>query len=433
MLVNSSYYPLPIGANGHPPRSPPPFNPPFKLCHSPSTTDAGIAMDEGEAVSETLPTKHSDLWFSDGSVRIIKFRVLLHGFHLVPLFEIVLRAESTLFRVHKSLLARHSGFFHDLFTLPQLVAKEPSPPCATSTTPSVELSGNVEDCPVLTLYDSAEDVANLLTALVDGPNFGKNDPSDFRVVSGILRLATKYLVDSLRDKALSHLALAWPNTLKGWDAREDIARAEELEAGSSAIRTYPSPIAVINLAREVNAPALLPSAFYDLSRYHFAQIFDYDSFDESAWRCPLSPADMQRLALGKEASQHAVTTLIRSMGSLAHSLHGHPQGYHSQPHNHVHRTCKRDFSELVALATQHYLFDHERGCTDPLYVADELGQPLYDFSQPAPADIYGHFGGSRRGAEQAECQACARALTLWSTRERERMWKMIPLWFRLDV
>lgn len=412
MLVNSSYYPLPMSANGHPPSSPPPFNPPFKLCHSvqPSLENA-VTMDEGEAVGETLPIRHSDLWFSDGSI--------------------VLRAENTLFRVHKSLLARHSGFFHDLFTLPKLVAKDSSPPHGTKT-PSIELSGDIEGCQVLTLYDSAEDVANLLTALVDGPNFGKNDPTDFQVVSGILRLATKYLVDTLRDKTLSHLGLAWPTTLKGWDAREDIARAEELQAGSSAIRTYPSPIAVINLAREVDAPALLPSAFYDLSRYHFAQIFDCDS-DEPAWRCPLSPADMQRLALGKEASQHAVTTLIRSMGSLAHSLQGHAQGYHSQSHSHVHRTCKRDFSELVALATQHYLFDHERGCTDPLYVAEELGQPLYDFGQPVSGEDYGHFGGSRRGVEQAECQACARALTLWSTRERERMWKMIPLWFRLDV
>lgn len=61
-------------------------------------------------------------------------------------------------------------------------------------------------------------------------------------MSGILRLATKYLVDSLRDKALGHLSQAWPSTLKGWDTREDIARAEEFQAGSSAIRTYPSPI-----------------------------------------------------------------------------------------------------------------------------------------------------------------------------------------------
>ncbi|KAG6334824.1 hypothetical protein ID866_4261 [Astraeus odoratus] len=429
MSVNNSYYP--ISANGRPPRSPPPFNRPYHWNHSPqclveegqadSTLKSDGVINEGDTVNDTVPTRHPDLWFPDGSA----------------LLEIVLRAENTLFRVHKSLLARHSGFFHDLFTLPQVAARDPQ---HTTTTPSVDHSGDIEGCQVLTLHDSAEDVANLLTALVDGPTFGKNDPTDFHVVSGILRLSTKYVVDALRDKALNHLSLAWPTTLKGWDAREDIARTEELQAGPAARRIYPSPVvrhplmAVINLAREVNAPALLPSAFYDLSRYHFTQIFDYEkSFDEAAWRCPLTTADMQRLALGKEASQHAVTTLLRSMGSLAHSLHGHPHGYHSLSHNHVHRTCKRDFSELVALATQHYLFDHERGCTDPLYVAEELGQPLYDFGQPMTTEDYGRFGGSRRGVEQTECQACARILQLWSTRERERMWKMIPLWFHLDT
>ncbi|KAF9234993.1 hypothetical protein BU15DRAFT_89738 [Melanogaster broomeanus] len=280
--------------------------------------------------------RHPDLWFSDGSI--------------------VLRAEHTLFRVHKSLLARHSD------------------------TPLVQPSGDIEGY-----------VAHLLTALVDGPNFGNNDLADFEVVSGILRLATKYLVDSLREKALDHLAVAWPTTLKGWDAREDIARSLELQTGSGA---YPYPTVVINLAREVNAPSLLPSAFYDLSRYHFSQLYDQDS----GWQCPLSSADMQRLALGKEASQHAITTLIQSMGSHAHSLS---------------RKSLRISRSFVALATQHYLFDHERGCTDPLYVAEELGQPL--------------------NLEQAECQACAKSLEAWAKRERERMWKMIPLWFRLDV
>ncbi|KAI6126074.1 hypothetical protein EDD16DRAFT_1555032 [Pisolithus croceorrhizus] len=344
MPVNSSYYPLPNGANAHPPRSPPPFNRPFKMSHSPQPS-------VGDEQSDSM-LNPGHLWFCDGSI--------------------VLRAENTLFRVHKSLLARHSGFFHDLFTLPQLVAKDPSPP-----------RGDVEGC---------QDVANLLTALVDGP------------YSGILRLSTKYLVDALREKALNHLALAWPTTLKGWDAREDIARAQELRDGSAAVRIYPSPIAVINLAREVNAPALLPSAFLTME----------SPFDESAWRFPLSNAG-HATTCARERRRHSMPS-PRSSGrwdSLTHSLHGHPLGFHSHTHGHIHRTCKRDFAELVALATQHYLFDHERGCMDPLYVAEELGQPRWR------QDDYRHFGASRRGIEQAE--------------ERERMWKMIPLWFRLDV
>jgi hypothetical protein len=72
-------------------------------------------------------------------------------------------------------------------------------------------------------------------------NFGKNDSADFRMVSGILRLATKYLVDSLRTKALVHLSRAWPTSLKGWDAREDLARADEMQSGPGMSSVYPSP------------------------------------------------------------------------------------------------------------------------------------------------------------------------------------------------
>ncbi|KAG2125023.1 hypothetical protein DEU56DRAFT_873160 [Suillus clintonianus] len=414
--MQTSYYPTPsmISANGHyPPRSPPPYGLSLRSTHSPRSSvdrDSQIAASiEDSALVE--PSKHTDLWFSDGSI--------------------VLRAENTLFRVHKSQLARHSAFFRDLFSLPQ-----PSAGSATSSSSTVvgnrkpalqiDTTNETEGCPVLRLYDTAEDVENLITALYDGPSFGKNDPADFRMVSGILRLATKYLVDSLRTKALAHLSRAWPNSLKGWDAREDLARADEMQSGPGMSNIYPSPADVVILAREVNATSLLPSAFYDLSRYHYTQIFEQD--DESGpsiARLPLSNADLQRLALGKEASQHAITTLIRSMGSHSHP---HLLGHHA----HSHRSCRRDFSELVALATQHYLFDRERGCTDPLYVAEELGQPLYDFGQASGADD-ARFGESRRSAEVSECEACARALAMWATRERERMWKMIPLWFRLDV
>jgi len=187
---------------------------------------------------------------------------------------------------------------------------------------------------------------------------------------------------------------------------------------------------VINLARLTNVPSLLSAAFYDISRYTFAQIFE--PTDDESYRFrgivgsdggkgrTLCADDMQRLALGKEASAHAVSTVINGMGRgpLAHSRKGTFSLHtHSRTHPPVAvcttpGVCRRDFAELVVLATQHYVCDRERGHADPLYVAEELG--------------------ALKSADVSECRACARALEVWAAKERERMWKMIPLWFRLD-
>ena len=93
------------------------------------------------------PRRHPDLWFQDGSV--------------------VLSAENTLFQVHISQLSRHSVCFRDMFAIPQ--------PTIAACLPLVDGCDALldlkdgHDCPVVHLHDKAEDVANLLTALYDGP------------------------------------------------------------------------------------------------------------------------------------------------------------------------------------------------------------------------------------------------------------------------
>lgn len=245
---------------------------------------------------------------------------------------------------------------------------------------------------------------------------------------------------------------------------------------------------MINLAREVNAPGLLPSAFYDLSRHPLSDVFNNASSSPSAQNpniedhTTLSLPDTQRLALGKEAAHHAVTSLIRSLATDArsnpshthshhltspHSGHGTPRGFaarHRRDDSGLGRcaapaACWRDVCELVDLATQHYLFDRERGAADPLYVAEELALlkgsvALSEFPSGAGGVNVGAGGngaaggtGTRAGraarvgsqdedflldGESGTCRACARAVEAWAVKERERLWRAIPGWFKLE-
>ena len=79
----------------------------------------------------------------------------------------------------------------------------------------------------------------LIISLVASSKFGSNDEADFSAVAGILRLATKYIIDELREMTLEHLCVAWPSTLKTWDMREDHARIRELDGGMHHL--YPHP------------------------------------------------------------------------------------------------------------------------------------------------------------------------------------------------
>lgn len=73
---------------------------------------------------------HPDLWFNDGSI--------------------VLKVQTTLFKVHRSTLASHSTVFADMLGIPQPAQLE-----------------MMEGCPVVGLPDDAEDMARLLKAIYD--------------------------------------------------------------------------------------------------------------------------------------------------------------------------------------------------------------------------------------------------------------------------
>lgn len=113
------------------------------------------------------------------------------------------------------------------------------------------------------------------------PPVQKYDPDTPLLVTGILRIATKYQVEPLRTRIVEHVKADWPQTLVEWDRLEtDIAQLAQAHAavktalGRSRYRIdgryldqrVAEPVAAIRLAREFNIPSILPAAFYTLAR-----------------------------------------------------------------------------------------------------------------------------------------------------------------------
>jgi hypothetical protein len=85
------------------------------------------------ALAPSCPSRSTDCWFDDGNV--------------------VLQVESTLFRVHRSILSMHSEVFQGMFSVPQPAAVD---------------GDLVDNCPVVQLPDRAVDWTHVLKAFYSG-------------------------------------------------------------------------------------------------------------------------------------------------------------------------------------------------------------------------------------------------------------------------
>ncbi|KAI5833968.1 hypothetical protein K523DRAFT_264285 [Schizophyllum commune Tattone D] len=174
--------------------------------------------DEGIPGHLRLPTMEG-LFFPDGNI--------------------ILQAESTIFRLYKGLLASKSTVFKDMFAFPQ---------------PNYE-EKILFGCPVVEIYDNAEEATYFLRALTDSSYLPPNLPTTFREVAAVLRLANKYDVPYLTSLATTHLTSVYPHTLRAWTHRDDNRTIE---------RAMYLCVAVLNLAREMEGQleCVLPQVLY---------------------------------------------------------------------------------------------------------------------------------------------------------------------------
>ncbi|KAJ7041861.1 hypothetical protein C8F04DRAFT_1077499 [Mycena alexandri] len=180
-------------------------------------------------IDKTL-TRVEELWFFDGGL--------------------VVQAEQSLYRVSGGILSARSPVFKDMLSFTQ-------PPN----------SETIDGCPVVKLHDSAADVTCFLRAIFDS-SFFEPHPSPVLLdhVISVLHLSNKYSVEYLLRRGLKHLSSRYTTTLPQFDlSGEETSIILKPPTGNYSDIDLIPQIAVIQLAREVNAVWVIPTAFYRLA------------------------------------------------------------------------------------------------------------------------------------------------------------------------
>ncbi|KAJ7100434.1 hypothetical protein C8R44DRAFT_682661 [Mycena epipterygia] len=210
-----------------------------------TTTDllAALSADSSptEPTDSQLLTRAPGLWFEDGGL--------------------IIRAQTTLFRVSRDVLATHSSIFRDMLFLP---------------------SGEdnmMDGCSFVNLPDNAKDVGYFLRALFDYRFF---DPypahTTFPILSGVLRMSHKYEVKGLLKRGLKHFSSGHFTSLADWQSKK--SQSSWMHCGSH--------IPIISLARQVSAEWIIPLAVYQLcERIKEHQVLEGFPFNDSMVRLDL--------------------------------------------------------------------------------------------------------------------------------------------------
>lgn len=328
-----------------------------------------------------VPVRHPDPSFDDGNIAVL--------------------AEHTYFLVHRGVLSHHSA------PLREMIAR-------TLSDSNVQ---SVEERPVLVLPHPPQDLSCFLRVLYGFPV--SLDGTDFQATSALLRLSTVYEVEGLRAEVLRRLYLSWPRILPQWEARErHVTDADGVYAPRPSI---PHPTLIIDLAESVDASGLLPSAFYDLSRYLPSQIVaDFIDTQTSAV-FTLSPSNLHKILRGKEHSARYLSTF------LVNELEGRMPSkyciYRNDPQPSRKRCCQVAF-ETITLG----ILRDANGI-----VLNHNSDPLFAIADSLLMQTKGDNPGAENRAVYRACEACRSEYGAVVRTAREEFWRRIPEWFELTV
>ncbi|KAJ7510518.1 hypothetical protein B0H11DRAFT_1701472 [Mycena galericulata] len=202
--------------------------------------------------------------------------VLVHSKIWMPYGDIILKAESTLFRVNKDILAKHSPVFEGMLLFPQPQNED-----------------TIDGCAIVELSDTAKDIELLLSALYDP--FHQKPKQPFKVVASMLRMGRKYEFTEFKKDATLRLHYEFPCSLKMWDARIAKKKLDKIEVEAGIY------LDLLNLTYENGIYTSIPTlAFKCLEGHFLEELFTgITRIDGSRAILPDSIKSMLALALEK--------------------------------------------------------------------------------------------------------------------------------------
>jgi len=179
-----------------------------------------VSKATGPANPPVYEFKRGDPWLDDGSV--------------------ILQAQSTFFKVHRSVLARNAEIFADTFQMPQ-----PDTPADEQVV--------IDGCPVLSLTDDPTELGHFLRALYDGQKYFAGDVIlPFEAITGLVRLGTKYEASHLREEGMRRLPAV----------ADSLLTCDEFSNSPRELYKRKCAVVLANLAETHELDAFLPPALY---------------------------------------------------------------------------------------------------------------------------------------------------------------------------
>ena len=178
---------------------------------------------------------------------------------------------------------------------------------------------------------------------------------------------------------------------------------------------------LIQLAKEVKVPELLPSAFYDLSRYLPSQLAmgHLTTADGVVHHLPYD--DLLKVLRGKEQAARFFSTFI------VNELEGRAPSQWCLNRNDLHPATKRA-CQLAFEAITYELIRDVNGI-----VFNRNSDPLFAIADSFLMQTREDIPGAENRVVYRACESCRMEYGAIVDAMREDFWRRIPEWFELEV